>query len=325
MARATGSTGTAGKLVISANNGNDGKDCPAIDAIATPNDDSSASRQDVSLTAILPTLTIIGCGKVGKTLARLWKARQIFQLYDVLNRSDSSAQQACEFIGDGRAVTSFAALRPTDIYLIAASDDHIPACCAALAATGKLNPNSIVFHCSGALSSLALSAAAEQGAAVASIHPIRSFADPQQVVADFAGTYCGSEGDPAALAVLTQAFDAIGARCVAIQRDNKVVYHAAAVFASNYLVTLIDVARQAYVEAGLPADVALQLIAPLLTESAANAFRLGPATALTGPIARGDTATVTRQHAALQEWNPEVAALYSQFAVLTQQLAQKKT
>ncbi|MGS0742762.1 Rossmann-like and DUF2520 domain-containing protein [Glaciimonas sp. GG7] len=271
------------------------------------------------------TLSIIGCGKVGKTLARLWAGCGIFQLRDVLNRSQSSAQQACDFIGAGHAVTSYAALQQADIYLIATVDDQIAPTCAALAASGKLTPGSIVFHCSGALSSNALSAATEQDAAVASIHPIRSFADPQQVAQDFTGTFCGSEGDAPALAVLIPVFEAIGARCVDIKRENKVVYHAAAVFASNYLVTLVDTARQAYVEAGLAPDVALQLIAPLLTQSAADAFRLGPAAALTGPIARGDMATVARQYAALAQWNPEVAALYRQFEILTLKLAQKKS
>ena len=302
MAGTAGSTGTAGQL----------SHC------------EDASVQDAGAANILQTLSVIGCGKVGKTLVRLWTEHQTFQLLDVLNRSSTSAQQACDFIGAGSAVTAYTALRHADIYLIAASDDQIATCCAALAASGKLSGNSIVFHCSGALSSQALSSATAQGAAVASIHPIRSFADPQQVVRHFAGTYCGSEGDAQALAVLTPAFDAIGAHCVGIKRDNKILYHAAAVFASNYLVTLIDVARQAYVEAGLTPDIALQLIAPLLTESAENAFRLGPATALTGPIARGDMATVARQYQAVQQWNPEIAALYRQFEALTLTLARQK-
>ncbi|QRX85041.1 DUF2520 domain-containing protein [Glaciimonas sp. PAMC28666] len=289
--------------------------------------DSSAEealQQNTGHAPSVPTLSIIGCGKVGKTLARLWRERGTFQLLDILNRSPDSAHQACEFIGGGIAVNTYAQLRQADIYLIAAGDDQIAACCAALASDGKLSERSIVFHCSGALSSDALAAAAAHGAAVASIHPIRSFADPQAVTQHFFDTYCGSEGDSAALSTLTPAFDVIGGRCVAIKRENKILYHAAAVFASNYLVTLIDVAQQAYIEAGLPSDVALRLIEPLLSESAANAFRLGPATALTGPIARGDMDTVRRQYDAVRHWSPEVAALYEQFEALTLNLARQK-
>jgi predicted short-subunit dehydrogenase-like oxidoreductase (DUF2520 family) len=245
-------------------------------------------------------------------------------LLDILNRSIASAQQASAFIGGGSVAANYDELRNADIYLIAAGDDQIAACCRALAASGKLQAGSIVFHCSGALSSLELAAAVEQGAAVASIHPIRSFAVPQQVAEHFDGTWCGSEGDAAALAVLGPAFSAIGAQLVEIQREQKTLYHAAAVFASNYQVTLIDVAQQAYVAAGIAPELALKLIEPLLSESAANAFKIGPAAALTGPIARGDLATVARQYEAVQAWQPQIAGLYQQFAALTTDLALRK-
>ncbi|NKI70355.1 DUF2520 domain-containing protein [Collimonas pratensis] len=274
------------------------------------------------------TLSIIGCGKLGRSLGLLWHRfghdPRAFALLDILNRSSASAQQACDFIGAGKAAASFADLRQADVFLIASGDDQIAACCDALAAAGKLQHGSIVFHCSGALSSLELASASALGAAVASIHPIRSFASPQQVADSFAGTWCGSEGDTTALALLGPAFEAIGARLVAIEREQKTLYHAAAVFASNYLVTLIDVAQQAYVAAGIAPELALKLIEPLLSESAANAFRLGPAAALTGPIARGDLATVARQLQALQQWRPQLADLYEQFATVTSELASRK-
>lgn len=274
------------------------------------------------------TLNIIGCGKLGCSLGLLWRRCGndvgAFVLLDILNRSPASAQQACAFIGAGREASSFDDLRHADVYLIAAGDDQIAACCNALAAAGKLQPGSIVFHCSGALSSLELASASALGAAVASIHPIRSFASPQLVADSFAGTWCGSEGDIAALAILGPAFEAIGAQLVTIEREQKTLYHAAAVFASNYLVTLIDVAQQAYVAAGIAPELALKLIQPLLSESAANAFRLGPAAALTGPIARGDLATVARQSQALQQWQPQLAGLYDQFAGVTTELALRK-
>lgn len=270
------------------------------------------------------TLSIIGCGKVGRTLGRLWHDSRTFVVLDILNRSDASAQQARAFIGAGSVAASYADLRSADVYLIATGDDQIAACCNALSAAGKLQPDSIVFHCSGALSSYELAAATAQGAAVASIHPIRSFADPQQVAGHFDGTWCGSEGDAAALAVLGPAFCAIGAQLVEIRREQKTLYHAAAVFASNYQVTLIDVAQQAYVAVGIAPELALKLIEPLLSESTANAFRLGPAAALTGPIARGDLATVARQYQAVQQWQPQIARLYQQFAALTTDLALRK-
>jgi predicted short-subunit dehydrogenase-like oxidoreductase (DUF2520 family) len=270
------------------------------------------------------TLSIIGAGKVGKTLGQLWAANRTFEIQDVLNRSLDSAQRAVTFIGAGRATAAYTELRPADVYLIAAADDGITQCCADLARNGNLSATNIVFHCSGALPSSALQAAAQHGAAVASIHPIRSFAVPGQVAQDFSGTYCGVEGDARALDILNEAFSAIGARMVAIDAKAKILYHSAAVFACNYLSTLLDVAQQTYIKTGIPPDMALALMEQLVRETVDNIFRLGPATALTGPIARGDIATVERQQQAVAAWNPEYGVLYEQFAKLTIDVAARK-
>jgi predicted short-subunit dehydrogenase-like oxidoreductase (DUF2520 family) len=144
-------------------------------------------------------------------------------------------------------------------------------------------------------------------------------------VADaFDGTFCGVEGDPDALAVLNPAFEAIGARVVAIDARAKTVYHAASVFASNYLTTVLDAALRAYQAAGIPFDVARELARPLASETLANVFRLGPEAALSGPIARGDTATVARQQTAVTAWDPATGALYAALATATWDLARRK-
>ncbi len=273
---------------------------------------------------MLRTLTIIGCGKLGKTLGRLWTIQPTFLVQDVLNRRLENTQDAVSFIEAGLAVADYASLRRADVYLIATPDDQIVPCCEALAATGLLTADSIVFHCSGALPSSVLQPALERGAAVASIHPIRSFASPERVVQDFAGTYCGMEGDPRALDVLAPAFAEIGAQLVPIETEAKIHYHAAAVFASNYLVTLLDVARQSYVQAGIAPDLALQLMAPLARETAENVFRLGPEAALTGPIARGDMATAHKQWHAVGAADPAHGELYRQFMQLTAELAARR-
>lgn len=267
------------------------------------------------------TLSIIGCGNVGKTLGRLWTANQTFQLQDVLNRSMPSAQRAVSFIGQGRAVESYADLQPADIYLIGASDDQIVRCCAELAQTGLLSADTIVFHCSGALPSSVLQSAIPHSAAVASIHPVRSFASPEQLIGDFAGTYCGMEGNPRALEVLEQGFSAIGAKLVKIDENFKVIYHSAAVFASNYLVTLLNVALEAYTASGVPRDTALEMMKPLVRKTVDNVLQLGPADALTGPIARGDMETALKQYHAVAGWNPQYGELYKQLGRLTAQLA----
>jgi predicted short-subunit dehydrogenase-like oxidoreductase (DUF2520 family) len=153
---------------------------------------------------------------------------------------------------------------------------------------------------------------------------VRSFADPGAVAMAFAGTFCGIEGDPAALAVLGPAFEAIGARLVPIDAAAKTVYHAASVFASNYLVTVLDAALRAYQAAGIPEAVARELARPLASETLANVFRLGPEAALSGPIARGDHATVERQQAAVAGWDAATGQLYAALADATVDLARRK-
>jgi predicted short-subunit dehydrogenase-like oxidoreductase (DUF2520 family) len=267
------------------------------------------------------TLNIVGAGHVGRVLGRLFAAS--LQVQDVLTRSSASAQAAVQFMGVGRALADASALRPADVWMLAVGDDQIAPVCAQLAARGLLQ-GAVVFHCSGAKSSAELQAARDAGAVVASVHPVRSFADPAAVARDFAGTFCGVEGDAAALAQLAPALAAIGARMVVIDAAAKTVYHAAAVFASNYLVTVVDAALRAYQAAGIPADVARELARPLATETLANVFRLGPEAALSGPIARGDVQTVARQQQAVDGWDAPTGALYAALVDATTALARRK-
>lgn len=267
------------------------------------------------------TLNIVGCGKVGRTLGRLWADARVFAVQDIANRSRASAESAAAFVGAGLAVDPDALLRPADVWMIASADGGIGTCCEQIAATGHLGSSSVVFHCSGALSSIDLAAAADCEAATASVHPMASFADPQHMLARFAGTWCCVEGDPRAVEVLGQAFGNIGARMLRIESGSKLVYHAGAVFASNYLVALLDVAAQVLAVSGIPRATVLDLMRPLVQGSVDNAFDLGTTPALTGPVARGDIALVRRQLAALEAWDPAIADLYRHLALATAKLA----
>jgi predicted short-subunit dehydrogenase-like oxidoreductase (DUF2520 family) len=271
-----------------------------------------------------PSLNLIGAGHLGRVLGRLFAASGAFVLQDVLTRSMASATEAVGFIGAGRAVGRLAELRRADVYLLAVGDDQIGPLCAALAAERALD-GVLVFHCSGARSSAELQAARACGALTASVHPIRSFADSAAVARDFEGTFCGIEGDAGALAVLEPALAAIGARTVALDAATKTLYHAASVFASNYLVTVLDAALRAYQGAGIAEPVARQLARPLALETLENVFRIGAGTALSGPIARGDLATVARQQDALDQWQAPCGQLYRALAQATTALAARRT
>src|SRR5680860_214002 len=95
-----------------------------------------------------PSLNIIGCGRVGRVLGRLFAQQNVLLVQDVLTRSSASAGDAVAFVGAGRAGADMAGLRIADVTLLGVPDDQITATCAALAASGLLNESSIVFHCS---------------------------------------------------------------------------------------------------------------------------------------------------------------------------------
>lgn len=272
---------------------------------------------------MVPTLNIIGCGNVGKVLARLWAEKGTYKIQDVLNRSPESASRAVDYIGAGRAA-DWNDLRPADVFMIGTPDDQIGIACDALARLGILRSNTVVFHCSGALPSTVLWQAKASGALVASVHPIRSFAGTDAAAASFPGTYCGIEGDATAIERLSQTFASIGARLVTVDPEFKSVYHSAAVFSSNYLVTLLDVAVEAYAKSGVPREEALKLMEPLVKGTVDNVFRLGTTEALTGPIARGDVATVLRQYKAVSAWDKRIGALYKRLGKLAAAIAARK-
>lgn len=272
----------------------------------------------------MQSLNIIGAGKVGRVLGRQFLQHRVFEIGQVCNRSMSSAQDAVAFMGGGEAISAIDKLTPADVTMLTVPDDQIAGTCASLAAMGLFRSGSVVFHCSGAKASTELHAASLAGAVVASLHPVRSFADPAQLAASFAGTICSLEGDALALQVMVPALQAIEARVVQISAANKLLYHAGSVFASNYLVTLMETALQAYLAAGIPAEIATAMAEPLARQSLDNVFALGTVAALTGPIARGDMATVEKQGKVVADWDAAAGVLYEAFTPLTERLAARK-
>ena len=298
-------------------------------------------------------LNLVGCGRVGKTLARLWHLHGPLQIQDVLTTTPASAAAAIDFIGAGRAVTSLSDMRSADLWMIATPDAQIADMARQLAevqaelqgshagteelggkalcsvsparfsgssltsaehpATQPLSPGQpLVFHASGALGSDLLSPLSDLGWRIASAHCILSFATPQVAVNQFTGTACALEGDPLACTTLRAAFTAIGARCFEVASADKLLYHAAAVFATNFLPVLQSVAEDLWRSTGV------------LHNAVANITALGPQDALTGPAARGDVAAIARQGAAVSAWSGDAGAAYAALSALALQMARAR-
>lgn len=284
-----------------------------------------------------PTLNLVGAGRVGQTLARLWQLQGHFALQDVRTTSPASAQAACAFIGGGTPAHSLQALRSANVWMLAVPDAQIAPVAQALAATiahthpapaspggGASAARPVVFHCSGALAAAQLAPLAALGWHTASAHCILSFANAPTAVTQFAGTPCALEGDADACTVLRPALTAIGAQCFDLASEHKLLYHAAAVFATNFLPVLQTVAEDAWAATGVPAPLIAALRESLLTNAVSNITRLGPANALTGPAARGDTAAIARQAAAVSAWDRQAGSAYEALSALALRIAAQR-
>lgn len=273
----------------------------------------------------MKTLNVIGPGRVGRTLAALWAEAGAFLIGDVYSRTAVSARAALAFIAAGRSVKSVADMTPADVWLIATPDAHIVGAATAIADEGLLRPADVVFHCSGALAAAALRPAiARAGATAASVHPLKSFADAAAAKASFAGTYCVAEGDRPALDVLRPAFERLGACVVTIEAVAKPLYHAASALVCNDLTALLEAGLRCYERAGIGRALAVRMMEPLVLETARNVFGLGTAGALTGPVVRGDVATVQTHLRRLQAVDPRIARVYRDLSAIALELARER-
>lgn len=267
------------------------------------------------------TINIIGAGQIGKTLGGLLVKHQLCQIQGIVNQRYDSALNAVDFMGAGKAFNNIEELPPADITMLLVPDDKIEACCIALSNSRQLKQGSVIMHCSGTLSSAILASAQSQGCLIASVHPMRSFADPALSVEQYEGTYCAIEGDLKAIKRLEPLFTQIGSIIFTLDAKNKAYYHAAGVFASNYVVTLAELAKQSMQKAGVAEDTAMNIIATLMASTLENLSQhQSPAQVLTGPIKRGDIQTV-KHHLHTLSTTPHLKALYEQLGTATLNLA----
>ncbi len=264
-------------------------------------------------------MNIIGAGNVGKTLGKLFFTRELVHIAGIINQSPDSTSQAIRFIGSGQAYTAIKDMPAADITLITTADDSIARICLELCKT-DIKPGSIVMHCSGTLSSDVLIALKARGALIASVHPLRSFADPERSFEQYAGTYCAMEGDEGALRVIKPLFTAIGSMVFMVNKEKKAVYHTAGVYACNYLVTLAEQATRCLEEAGLDNSLATDIMLSLMQGTLFNLQQSrSPEKSLTGPIQRGDIATIQAHLAMITEQNQR--ALYAALGKATVELS----
>ena len=265
-------------------------------------------------------LNLIGPGRLGRTLARLCTQTASYRIAGIAGRAHLAEAQA--FIGAGE-VFPLERLPPADLWLIAVPDGAIAEVAETLTAHGGVRPGNVVFHCSGACTAELLAPLRRHGAHVASLHPVFSFADPTLAAQGFGGTACALEGDEPACLALEAFTQALGGAPFRLTPGGKAAYHAALCVASNYLVTLSQFALETAQLAGMSTAQALPLVHGLMAQTLANVARLGPAAALTGPIARNDATTVSAHLHSLAP-HTDLVQLYRELGRATLPLAQRQ-
>ncbi|KTD39101.1 hypothetical protein Lnau_0300 [Legionella nautarum] len=233
-------------------------------------------------------INFIGCGNLGKTLGRIITQEQLGTVKGILTGSEETANASVKFIGAGKSYLKLSELPQANIYFITTRDDLIERTCKQLLIEAKIETGAIFIHCSGSLSSTALQYARDQGHFAMSVHPIKSFANPEISAKTFRGTYCGYEGDLEIFPVVKALFEGIGAHLFPIKKEQKTIYHAAGVIANNYLVTLHHIASECYHLAGLSEDLAYKITSMLMKDALQNLQNSSHKKALTGPLQRGD-------------------------------------
>ncbi len=238
------------------------------------------------------SISFIGCGKVGTTLAYIL-AKKNYRIDFVTDRVIAKCNAGLSFIGTGTASVQNEDALKSDIVLITVQDKFIEDVSRELSSPKRYScENKIFIHTSGVLDNSSLAALKRKGAHTASMHPLQSFASAESAVGHIEGTYFFIEGDENAAGTAEELVRAMSGVPVRIETEKKQLYHTSAVMASNLTVALIDKAFRIMTESGVEKDIALPALLLLLSGTVTNIALYGTADALTGPAARGDLETV---------------------------------
>jgi len=297
----------------------------AFEEFTDKSEKARSNTSDLILAAKMkPTIAIIGCGTVGAAMGKLLAAAG-YPITGVAARSLDTAGRAAKMVGAEQfSDCPWDMSRRGEVVFVTTPDDVIESTCKAMVEHQGFGKNAVVIHCSGALSSAILSSARRCGARVATLHPLQSFASVDQAVKLVPGSFCAIEGDKTALPVVRQLVEDVGGVLMEITPEGKSLYHAAAVAASNYLVTLMHLALELDRAAGIPPDVSFRALLPLVRGTLSNIGAKGIPEALTGPIARGDVDTVAAHLRAIEARAPEFLMIYKTLGLYTMDLARDK-
>jgi predicted short-subunit dehydrogenase-like oxidoreductase (DUF2520 family) len=254
-----------------------------------------------------PTVAVVGAGRAGGALAVALAAAGR-SVTAISSREPVDAAALAARVGARPVPTALAAIQAADLTFLTVPDAAVAGVAASVAGSGAALSGRGVVHCSASLGIGAVAALRLKGASVGCLHPLQALAGVESAPL-LRGALMAIDADPSLRAPLRRLADDLGGRPIELLPGKRALYHAAAVLAGNAPLALLSVASELLVAAGLEPDIAEQGLLALLEGALANARRVGPRAALTGPVVRGDTATVTRHLEVLHE-HPDADALY---------------
>jgi predicted short-subunit dehydrogenase-like oxidoreductase (DUF2520 family) len=239
----------------------------------------------------------------------------------VASRTRAAAEALAQALGAPVATERLGDV-PEDAPLVAlcVPDGEIAAVAAALAAAPRSWRGAVVLHTSGATPAAALDPLRERGARTLAFHPLQAVTRRADGAA-LAGATAGIEGPPPGVAAGVELAAGLGMRPLVVSAEAKPRYHLAAAMASNLLVTLLAMAQEVLASIGIDRQEAAAALAPLLRGTLGNVARSSPEGALTGPVARGDLATLRAHGLALREHLPHLVPVYAALSAETVRLA----
>ncbi len=262
----------------------------------------------------MATFVLIGPGRAGLALA-LGLVGAGHRPAGVLGRHPQRAASAARRL-DTAQLDWAAELPAADLMILAVRDDAIEEVAQRLAERASAVTSAI--HLSGLRTVTALDPLARTGLATGILHPLQTLPTAEAGAAALSGSWMAvTAADGGLRELLEDLVRSLGARPFTLEDSQRPVYHAAAASASNYVLAALALAARLFDAAGVPFEASR----PLVEAVTENAFALGPAAALTGPIARGDVGTVRSQLAAVEQAAPELLADFLAFGRATARLA----
>jgi len=265
------------------------------------------------------TVSIVGTGRVARALGK--RLREFgWGIGVVAGRSLASARAAARAIGAGQpSCLPAPKILNSKVILIATPDGAIEGVAKNLTEIGGSGwRGKIVLHTSGSLDSRVLKPLADLGASTGTIHPIQTFSD--QNMPDLSKVIFGIDGSPAALQVARKMIRQMDGVAVRLSGANKAAYHAAGLFACGFVLVLMEAGTQLLMSQGFKRRQALRALLPLVRQTLDNLESLGPRSAWTGPLSRGDFSTVERHVQALATGKAEFLESYQALSLLTAKL-----